>query len=316
MLFWGRLADRYGRKPVLVTSLLGCAASVSLFGFSKEIWQMILFRCLAGVFSGTVVTIRVMFQELSTPKTQARAYSFFAFFGNLGIFLGPIIGGTLSNLPKHYPDTFGGNTFLEAYPYAPGPIVTGAAAALAAVICSIFVKETLKKDATTKDGHNNPMSTWEVLKSDGVPFVLYVFGFVGIQGFAFTAIAPVFWFTSPQNGGFGFDERKISLFLSLCGVSQAFWLLVIFPPLQRRIGTGGVLRACASVYAFFYLANPVFNLLIRTGHENIFHVVGPIMIIIGSGVSMSFSKSFRFRLISPETNIADTESLQPLYNWQ
>lgn len=117
MIVWGRLADRYGRKPVLVSSLLGCAASVSLFGFSKEIWQMILFRCLAGIFSGTVVTIRVMFQELSTPKTQARAYSFFAFFGeffespprirrllvfltslgNLGIFLGPIIGKSVAS---------------------------------------------------------------------------------------------------------------------------------------------------------------------------------------------------------------------------
>lgn len=52
---WGRAADRFGRKPVLVFSLFGVATAVSLFGLSKEIWQMVLFRCLAGMFSGTVV---------------------------------------------------------------------------------------------------------------------------------------------------------------------------------------------------------------------------------------------------------------------
>jgi len=84
MISWGRAADRFGRKPVLVFSLVGVSVAVSLFGFAREIWQMILFRCLAGVFAGTIVTIRTMISEHSTPGTQARAFSFFAFSGNLG----------------------------------------------------------------------------------------------------------------------------------------------------------------------------------------------------------------------------------------
>lgn len=55
MIFWGRLADRFGRKPVLVGSLSGVAFAVALFGFSKTIWQMIILRCFAGVFAGTIV---------------------------------------------------------------------------------------------------------------------------------------------------------------------------------------------------------------------------------------------------------------------
>lgn len=100
MIFWGRLSDRYGRKPVLVISLWGCAFAVALFGFAKTIWQMILFRCFAGVFAGTVVTIRTMISEHSTAKTQARAFSWFAFAGNLGILFGPLIGGALAD-PVH-----------------------------------------------------------------------------------------------------------------------------------------------------------------------------------------------------------------------
>ena len=55
MISWGRAADRFGRKPILVISLSGVAVAMTLFGLSQKIWQMILFRCLAGVFSGTVV---------------------------------------------------------------------------------------------------------------------------------------------------------------------------------------------------------------------------------------------------------------------
>ena len=55
MIPWGQAADRLGRKPVLVFSLIGVSLATALFGFSKTIWQMIVFRCLAGVFAGTIV---------------------------------------------------------------------------------------------------------------------------------------------------------------------------------------------------------------------------------------------------------------------
>jgi MFS family permease len=55
MISWGYAADRLGRKPVLVFSLAGVSVATALFGLSKTVWQMIVFRCLAGVFAGTVL---------------------------------------------------------------------------------------------------------------------------------------------------------------------------------------------------------------------------------------------------------------------
>ena len=92
MIFWGRASDRWGRKPVLVISLIGIAIATTLFGLSQSLWQMILARCFAGVFAGTVVTVRAMLSENSTKHTQARAFSYFAFAGNLGILVGPLLG--------------------------------------------------------------------------------------------------------------------------------------------------------------------------------------------------------------------------------
>ena len=72
------------------------AFATTLFGLSQSLWQLMLFRCLNGVFAGTVVTVRAMLSELSTKRTQARAFSYFAFAGNLGLFLGPLIGKSIA----------------------------------------------------------------------------------------------------------------------------------------------------------------------------------------------------------------------------
>ena len=96
VLFYGRIADQVGRKPVLVFSQVGVSVSMALFGLSRTIWQMILFRCLGGLFAGSVVTIRTMLSENCDKEGQAKAFSWYMFARNLGIFIGPIIGRPLS----------------------------------------------------------------------------------------------------------------------------------------------------------------------------------------------------------------------------
>jgi len=79
IIFYGRIADRLGRKPVLVFSLAGIAAASALFGMSAKLWQMVVFRCLAGLFAGSSVTIRTMLSENCTKATQAKAFGWFMF---------------------------------------------------------------------------------------------------------------------------------------------------------------------------------------------------------------------------------------------
>lgn len=301
MLFWGRAADRLGRKPVLVFSLFGMTIATGLFGLAKTIPQMIIFRCLAGVFAGTILTIRTMVAEHSTTKTQARAFSWFAFSGNLGIFLGPLMGGALANPATQYPGVFGGIWFFENYPYAFSSLTVALVGATAALSSALFVDETLKKKPTAdsggEDGIDAPkpsgdLSTWELLKSPGVSIVIYTYGHIMVLAFAFTAIVPVFWFTPVRLGGYGFTTLQISLMMGLNGAAQAMWLLLVFPPLQRKIGSNGVIRLCASVYPVFFLLCPIGNVLLRRGTEasiNVFWIFVPVTLVIGCGVSMSFT---------------------------
>ncbi|KAK0656719.1 major facilitator superfamily domain-containing protein [Cercophora newfieldiana] len=296
MIMWGRAADRFGRRPVLIFSLVGVTLATALFGMAKTIWQMILFRCLAGVFAGTIVTIRTMLAEHSTSKTQARVFSWFAFSGNLGILFGPLLGGAFANPVDQYPSVFGGIPFFVKYPYALPSLAVSTIGLSAVVLTVLFTEETLVRETPSESDEEGsgiikppPLTTWELIKSPGVPIILYTYGHLMLLAYAYTAIAPLFWFTPVKLGGLGFTPVKISLFFALGGLSQAIWILVVFPPLQNRIGTNGVMRICANFYPIFFALCPSFNFLLRQGFTTTFWATAPVLLMLGSGVSMSFT---------------------------
>ncbi|EME38764.1 hypothetical protein DOTSEDRAFT_92089 [Dothistroma septosporum NZE10] len=288
MIFYGRLADRVGRKPVLVFSLAGVSIATALFGMAQNLGQMILFRCLAGVFAGSVVTIRTMLSENTTKATQGRAFGWYMFTRNLGIFVGPLVGGALANPARQYPGTFGHIHFFHTYPYALATFIAGAVCLSSTLTTLFFVRETLSNSGPGA-AKAESMSTWEVIRAPGVAIVLYIFGHTMLLALAYTAVSPVFLFTSVEKGGFAFSPQYISYFLSLAGASQAVWMLIGFPPLQRNFGTGPLLRICAFVWPLLMVSSPLENELLRHGQTKIFWIVMPILLIIASGVSMAFA---------------------------
>lgn len=59
-MFWGRLSDRIGRKPVLLTGLAGTGLSMLIFGFSSNLALAITARCLGGLLNGYVFGVPVV----------------------------------------------------------------------------------------------------------------------------------------------------------------------------------------------------------------------------------------------------------------
>ncbi|KAH7329467.1 major facilitator superfamily domain-containing protein [Stachybotrys elegans] len=314
LIFWGRLSDRVGRRPVLLVSLTGMALGSALFGTAQSLWQMILFRCLAGVFSGSSLIIRTMIAELSTPETQARAFSWFAFSSNLGIFLGPLIGGALADPATQYPGLFKHLPFFQEYPYALPCFVTSIISVSGALVTGMFLEETLHShdaDAShSSEPSPKPMSIWELLKYPTIPTVLVLNGQIMLLAFAFTALLPVFLFTPVDIGGLGFPPLYISLYIAAQGASQASWLLLIFPPLQHRVGTKGVLRICAIAYPFFFVGYIVMNALLRQeGHvaHVWFWIVCGVIAVVGPGVAMAFTAvQLAINDASPDTHVLGT----------
>jgi hypothetical protein len=156
------------------------------------------------------------------------------------------------------------------------------------------------------------MPTLEIVKSPGVIRVLSIYSGSMLLALAYTAgclshlrkfgiqtnllnalVLPVFCFTPVEIGGFGFSPFQISIFMATGGASQAIWLLLVFPPLQHRFGTGGVLRGCAMAWPIMFATWPVCNEFLRRHWMLAFRIVAPINLVLGSGVAMAFSKLSR-----------------------
>jgi MFS family permease len=66
--FWGRMADSFGRKKVVMTGLTATAVACLVFGFSESYSGLIVARCLAGLMDGNIAVLRTMITETVADK--------------------------------------------------------------------------------------------------------------------------------------------------------------------------------------------------------------------------------------------------------
>lgn len=122
---WGAVADRVGRKPMLVRALLGGALTVALMGFVGSAEQLVLLRAIQGIVSGTVSAGNALVASIAPRHRTGYAMSVLQTASWGGIALGPVIGGILA-------DQFG---------YQVSFIVTGILLLLGGIMVVFGVKE-------------------------------------------------------------------------------------------------------------------------------------------------------------------------------
>ena len=95
---WGMVADRYGRKVILMRASLGMAISMSLIGVAGNVWQLVALRLLAG-FLGGYSSGAIVLVATQTPKTHSGwALGTLSTGVMAGTLLGPLVGGVLPGL--------------------------------------------------------------------------------------------------------------------------------------------------------------------------------------------------------------------------
>jgi DHA1 family tetracycline resistance protein-like MFS transporter len=93
---WGKLSDKYGRKPILMVSQAGTAAAFLTIAFSNSISVILIARVLDGVFSGQFPVVRAYISDVTTPQTRASKMTKIMVGYTSGMVVGPIISTSLA----------------------------------------------------------------------------------------------------------------------------------------------------------------------------------------------------------------------------
>ena len=132
--WWGKLADKKGRKPMILRAGIGMSVVIACMGSVQNVWQLLLLRMLQGVFAGFISNSNALVAT-ETPKTNSgQALGTIASATTAGTLLGPLVGGALTSIFS-YRITF---------------MITGGLLLLCSILVLFFVHEDDFKPVTAK----------------------------------------------------------------------------------------------------------------------------------------------------------------------
>ena len=94
----GALSDRYGRKNILIISLLGSVIGYVLFGIGGALWVLFLGRIIDGLTAGNISTLFAYVADSTEPKERAKWFGYIGSAMGIGKLGGPALGGLLGSI--------------------------------------------------------------------------------------------------------------------------------------------------------------------------------------------------------------------------
>lgn len=99
----GRLSDRYGRRPLLVTSLFGTSIGLALFAFAKNPLMLFIARIIDGITGGNNSVAQAVIADQVEKKDRTKYFGIIGAAFGIGFLLGPALGGILSKVSLTFP---------------------------------------------------------------------------------------------------------------------------------------------------------------------------------------------------------------------
>ena len=128
---WGRLSDRWGRRPILLVSLAGSVVAYLWMGVAYSLWVLFAARFLQGAMAGNIAAAQAYVADVTTPENRAKGMGMIGAAFGIGFIIGPALGGFLA----------GGD---PATARLGAPFYVGAGlSALAFLAALVFLKESL-----------------------------------------------------------------------------------------------------------------------------------------------------------------------------
>jgi len=99
----GALSDRFGRRPVLLTSFTSMAVCLMLTGLARSITALVVLRFLCGFSQSNVAIAQAAVADVTDPDRRAQRFGTIGAMVGVGYILGPVLGGLLGGIDLHLP---------------------------------------------------------------------------------------------------------------------------------------------------------------------------------------------------------------------
>jgi DHA1 family multidrug resistance protein-like MFS transporter len=222
---WGRLADRYGRKPMLVRAAIGMAVVMSLIGLARDVTDLVVLRLVAGLIGGYASASIVMIGS-QVPREKAGwalgVLSTGALSGNL---IGPLVGGFL-------PQWVGiRGTFF----------VGGAMIAVAAIATLVLVREDFSRQL---DGARRVATSRHEADSARWPIIAALLMTAMMVLLANMSIEPIITVYIGDLGVALDDQARIAGIVMACSALGSILTAARLGALADRVGSWKVIIGC------------------------------------------------------------------------
>ena len=236
----GRLSDRFGRRPVLLFSLLGSAAGYFVLGLAETLAVVFVGRVVSGITGASISTAQAYIADVTSRENRAKGMGLFGATFGLGFILGPAMAGVLSKFGVHVPFYFAAVLSL-----------------VNAVALYFFLPETVKKGipgmAEKSRSSNRLAALFDSLKEREFRVVNLLY-FLLIMAFSIMTYAFVL-FTAYR---YGYNAEQNGYLFTFVGVISVIGQGLLFGRLVRRFGEAtltsiGCSLMVVSLFAFPFL---------------------------------------------------------------
>ncbi|GMI81839.1 zinc induced facilitator-like 2 [Hibiscus trionum] len=269
-LFWGVVADRYGRKPVIFIGIFSVVVFNTLFGLSTSFWMALSMRFLLGCFNSLLGTVRAYASEVCREEYRALALSVVSTSRGIGLIIGPAIGGFFAQPVEKYPNLFSESSIFGRFPYFLPCLIISVYAVGVLIACK-WLPETLHKHAGKENEAADPYDISETSsnesgrKDDVVELedrqihkpnlfknwplmsTIIVYCIFSLQEMAYSEIFSLWALSDKKYGGLSFSSQDVGEVLAISGFGLLMFQLLLYPPVEKRLGPLMVTRLSAAI---------------------------------------------------------------------
>ncbi|KAK3443691.1 hypothetical protein EUGRSUZ_B03776 [Eucalyptus grandis] len=267
-VFWGVVADRYGRKPIILIGTFSVVVLNALFGLSTSFWMALCTRFLLGCFNSVLGTIRAYAVEICTEEHRGLTLSVVSTSRGIGLIIGPAIGGFFAQPAEKYPGLFSQSSIFGRYPYFLPCLLISIYAAGVFISCW-WLPETLhmhertdgrsscdevevscdSSDATKHDTEVEEQKTYEenLLKNWPLMSTIIVYCVFSLQEIAYSEIFSLWAVSERKFGGLNFSSQDVGEVLAISGFGLLLFQLLLYPRVEKILGPIMITRLSAGI---------------------------------------------------------------------